>query len=91
MAFGKGSSKDLREGNWRPTTHGLVGCAVNIVDNPDHAIGLNYVQPPDKGMNTLTHLWERSPSGKYCHQPISRSLPFPLEPRVIVIAYDGRG
>jgi len=42
-------------------------------------------------INTLTHLWDRSPSDKYCHQPISRSLPFPLEPKVIVIAYDGTG
>jgi hypothetical protein len=41
-------------------------------------------------MNGLTHLWDRSPSGKYCHQPISRSLPFPLEPRVIVIAYEDK-
>lgn len=44
MAFGKGSSKDLREGNWRPTTHGFVGCAVNIVDNPDQATGLHQIQ-----------------------------------------------
>lgn len=48
MAFGKGSSKDLSEGNWRPTMHGLVGCAVNIVDNPDHATGLDDNQPPEQ-------------------------------------------
>ena len=91
MTFGKGSSKDLREGNCRPTTHGFVGCAVNIVDNPDQATGLHRIQPQGTSMSVLTHLWDRSPSGKYCHQPISRSLPFPLEPMVIVIAYDGTG
>lgn len=48
MALGRGSSKDLREGNWRPTTHGLVGCAVNIVDNPDQATGLHHVQPSEQ-------------------------------------------
>jgi len=45
MTFGNGSSKDLREGNCRPTTHGFVGCAVNIVDNPDQATGLHRVKP----------------------------------------------
>lgn len=47
MTFGKGSSKDLREGNCRPTTHGFVGCAVNIVDNPDQATGLHHIQPQE--------------------------------------------
>lgn len=42
-------------------------------------------------MNVLTHLWDRSPSGKYCHQPISRSLPLLFEPKAIVIASDGTG
>ena len=29
-------------------THGFVGCAVNIVDNPDHTAGLYRLQQPER-------------------------------------------